>query len=151
VVGGVDGLHPAIAGLDRELARHALGRVQLIPVSLTIRATFFEEECRVAKRLMAVGAHEALGMPLLVNCVQAVPCDGATALGATWSHVLFEADLAIFGTFLLDESDFEQLATTVIVGADKVVRTPGQSNGQYERAANFAMAIFAHGHSWDFV
>merc|ERR1711934_812525 len=60
VVVVVEGLHPSVAGLDREAAGDALGREQLVPILFAVRQPVLEVERRVGEDLAAVSAHEAL-------------------------------------------------------------------------------------------
>jgi len=62
VVVVVEGLHPPVAGLDREATGNALGGEQLVPVFLTVRQAVLQVEGAVSKDLVAVGAGEALGV-----------------------------------------------------------------------------------------
>lgn len=72
VVVVVEGLHPSVAGLDREAAGDALGREQLVPILFAVRQPVLEVEGRVGEDLAAVGAHEALGVERAVHRLQAV-------------------------------------------------------------------------------
>lgn len=80
VVVVVEGLHPSVAGLDREAAGDALGREQLVPILLAIGQPVLEVEGRVGEDLAAVGAHEALRVERAVHCLQAVLSSPAACL-----------------------------------------------------------------------
>lgn len=68
----VERLHPSVAGLNGEPARHALGREELVPVLLAVRQPVLEVEGGVGEDLAAVGAHEALGVERAVHGLQGV-------------------------------------------------------------------------------
>lgn len=62
--------------------------------------------------------------------------DLSVALGARGSNVLLEAVLAVQGALLLNETDVGQLATTIAIHADKVVRAPDSTQCGDEGAPN---------------
>jgi hypothetical protein len=72
VVVVVEGLDPAISGFDREPARNALRREQLVPVLFAVGQPVFKVERRVGEDLAAVGAHETLRVEGLAHRLQAV-------------------------------------------------------------------------------
>jgi len=72
VVVVVEGLHPSVAGLDREAAGDALGREQLVPILFAVWEPVLEVKGRVGEDLAAVGAHEALGVEGAAHRLQAV-------------------------------------------------------------------------------
>jgi len=80
VVVVVEGLHPSVAGLDREAAGDALGREQLVPILLAVRKPVLEVERRIGEDLAAVSAHEALRVERAAHGLQAVLSSPAACL-----------------------------------------------------------------------
>lgn len=70
----------------------------------------------------------------------------AVALGAGRSDKLLEAVLAVQVALLLDESNVGQLATTISVHADKVVRAPdtAQSSDEWTPREEWMTSQFTH-------
>ena len=72
VVVVVEGLDPAVSGLDREPAADALGGEEVVPVLLAVGQPVLQVERRVGEDLAAVGAHKALRVERAVHRLQAV-------------------------------------------------------------------------------
>lgn len=127
VVVVVQRFNPAISGLDRESAAHALGGEELVPVFFAVGHSIFEVERAVSKSCFAVRAHEAIGMPSLLKSIQTIALDAMSALPANGSHVAFVAVFAVQFSLLLDEADVLERLAAATIGAQEVIRAPVSS------------------------
>jgi len=145
VVVVVEGLDPAIPGLDGEAAAHALGGEQVVPVGLAVREAVLQVEGTGAEDLPAVGAGEALGVELLAYGVQAVPLDALAALGARGRQEALVAVLAVELALLLHEADVDERLAAGGRGAVEAVGAPVLAQRRHERASDLVLAACADG------
>jgi len=145
VVVVVEGLHPPVAGLDREATGNALGGEQLVPVFLTVRQPILQVEGAVSKDLVAVGAGEALGVEGGRHRLQAVPSYFFSALAAVRSKETTIAILTVKLAFFLNKADVLEGLPAGLHGAEEVVRTPGLPHRRDERTLDRCLAASADG------
>merc|ERR1719187_3220008 len=139
------GLHPAVAGLDGEVAAHALGGEQIVPVFFAVGQAVLEVEGARAEDAATVRAAEALGVELLAHGVQAVSFDSLAALIADGREVLFVADLAVQASLLLHEAHVDQRLLALLRGAHEAAGAPGLAQGTHEGAPDLSHAVGADG------
>lgn len=132
----IECLHPAIAGLDGELAPEALGLEHLLPVFGAVDFAILNVEAASANRLVTLHTEEAVHVEGVFNGVNHLPNNGVSALATARGQVLLIVLLTVEVGLLLHESDAHQLHPALRVGAHEVAGAPGLLQRSDERTSD---------------